>query len=156
MRGRHRGSGQLAHGRPTSRCRHWTSTTSLLELVAFLDAGKKSETPGKPRILLMDCAPVHISMEYRAAMQGQWPHVKLVNEPNKFTAVAQPLLTALLCGHSRHVWRDSQQTILRPSTSALATSSRCSRHGFARPSPKLLSGHIFCCLEESDSNSRHV
>ena len=47
---------------------HWTSTTSLLELVAFLDAGMNSKMPNKPWILLMDCASVHISKEYRAAM----------------------------------------------------------------------------------------
>ena len=39
--------------------------------------------------LLMDCASVHISKEYSAAMQEQWPHVKLVCVPANFTAVAQ-------------------------------------------------------------------
>ena len=37
-----------------------------------------------------------MSKEYRAAMQEQWPHVKFVNVPANFTAVAQPLERAFM------------------------------------------------------------
>ena len=114
----------------------------------------------------MDCASVHISKEYTAAMQEQWPHVKLVYVPATFTAVAQPLDRAFMRPFTAcmpQLAAEHFAGILVATAPDDPVTFFDLRVGNLKPvlmswvGPAIAKGrHIFCCVEESDSNSRHV
>jgi hypothetical protein len=71
----------------------WSSVNTLLEMVRHIDKHINQNNDDKPHdwILLVDCAPVHISEEFRGEMNDKWPWVHMCFVAPGFTASCQPL-----------------------------------------------------------------
>ena len=85
---------------------HWQSTDTLVRLVAWLDSHINAATPGLPWCLLLDCASVHTSCDYRAKLKEELPHVQQVYVPGKSTSFNQPLDRSVMKGFKTAVSKE--------------------------------------------------
>lgn len=104
---------------------HWQTTDTLFRFVSWLDGRINAATPGQPWCLMLDCASVHTSCEYRAKMKDALPHVKQVYVPGKTTSFNQPLDISVMKGFKT------------------AVSKQCSGHFAAAILKGLQEGHAF-------------
>jgi DDE superfamily endonuclease len=85
-------SGPIPHNvRATCTANHWADTQTMQDLIAWVDSVLNKDSGGRPWVLLLDVAPIHISAEFRTMCETAFPWVKRVYVPPNLTHKLQPL-----------------------------------------------------------------
>ena len=74
----------------TSSESHWSNTETMMEMFQAIAASVDSG-PDAPIVVVLDCAPIHTSKEFRRRVREEMEWIKLVYVAPTHTATAQPL-----------------------------------------------------------------
>ena len=69
---------------------HWSNTETMMEMFQAIAASVDSG-PDAPIVVVLDCAPIHMSKEFRRRVREEMEWIKLVYVAPTHTATAQPL-----------------------------------------------------------------
>ena len=69
---------------------HWSNTETMMEMFQAIAASVDSG-PDAPIVVVLDCAPIHTSKEFRRRVREEMEWIKLVYVAPTHTATAQPL-----------------------------------------------------------------
>ena len=81
---------QLVSHSPT----HRITQEALLDMIDAIDAdmhARAGDAEKTPWLLVLDCAPQHVAVEFRSIIRDTRPHIKLCYVQRYFTAYTQPL-----------------------------------------------------------------